>query len=216
MNNTISIMIVDDHSLMRQGLRRILELEEDIKVISEASDGEEAISKAIDEKPNVVLLDINMPKINGIEVLRKLKDIGSESKIIILTIHDEREYLLQTVNMGVDGYVLKDCDSDTLVKAIKDVYKGETYIQPSLATLLVKKCDGDTTKEESKKNSLTKREYEVITLIAEGLNNREIGKKLYISEKTVKNHVSNIFKKIDVNDRIQAAIFAYKNDIKKI
>ncbi|MBS4535198.1 response regulator transcription factor [Clostridium sp. D2Q-14] len=216
MNSIISIMIADDHSLMRQGLRQILELEENIKVICEASDGEDTILKAIDKKPDVILLDINMPKINGIEALRRLKDIGCESKIIVLTIHDDREYLMRTINMGVDGYVLKDSDSDTLVKSIKDVYQGKTYIQPSLAPLLVRESDSNITKEESKKSSLTKREYEVITLIAEGLNNREIGAKLYISEKTVKNHVSNIFKKIEVNDRIQAAIFAYKNNIKKI
>ncbi|MBS4537207.1 response regulator transcription factor [Clostridium sp. D2Q-11] len=216
MDNNISIMIADDHSLMRQGLKKILELEEGLQVIAEAADGEEAILKAIEKRPNVILLDINMPTVNGIEALRRLKDVGSESKIIILTIHDDREYLFQTVNMGADGYVLKDSDSDTLIKAIKDVNQGKTYIQPSLATLLVKEYGNNVPEEKSKKDSLTRREYEVITLIAEGLNNREIAEKLFISEKTVKNHVSNIFKKIEVNDRIQAAIFAYKNNIKKI
>lgn len=215
--NSIKTIVVDDHSLMRQGLKKILELENDISVIGEASDGEEAINISLKKRPDVLLLDINMPKTNGIEVLRRLKDLGVESKIIMLTIHDDREYLFETVNIGADGYVLKDSESETLIKAIRDVYNGKSYIQPSLATLLVKEYGSkDHAQNKSKKDSLTRREYEVISLIAEGLNNREIAEKLFISEKTVKNHVSNIFKKIEVNDRIQAAIFAYKNNIKKL
>ncbi|MTI68806.1 MAG: response regulator transcription factor [Firmicutes bacterium] len=214
----IKVLIADDHSLMRQGLKQILELEDKIDVIGQASDGKEALNKTISMKPDVILLDINMPEITGIEVLRRLKDIGTDSKIIMLTIHDDREYLYETVNIGADGYVLKDSDSDTLIKAIKDVNEGETYIQPNLASLLVRKYSTkeDNKKEKTKKDLLTRREYEVIGLIAEGMNNREIAEKLFISEKTVKNHVSNIFKKIQVSDRVQAAIFAYKNNIKKI
>ncbi|MTI66885.1 MAG: response regulator transcription factor [Firmicutes bacterium] len=216
--NKIKVLIADDHSLMRQGLKQILELEDKIDVIGQASDGKEALDKTISMKPDVILLDINMPEITGIEVLRRLKDIGTDSKIIMLTIHDDREYLYETVNIGADGYVLKDSDSDTLIKAIKDVNEGETYIQPNLASLLVRKYSTkeDNPKEKTKKDLLTRREYEVIGLIAEGMNNREIAEKLFISEKTVKNHVSNIFKKIQVSDRVQAAIFAYKNNIKKI
>ncbi|WP_130806476.1 response regulator [Senegalia massiliensis] len=213
----ISLMIADDHSLMRQGLKKILELDNEFIVISEASNGREAINKGIEKCPDVILLDINMPKINGIEALRRLKESGINSKIIILTIHDDREYLEQTIKIGADGYVLKDADSDTLMDAIRDVNNGKTYIQQSLTTLLVKGYkDENEYQQKLKRDSLTKREYDVITLIAEGLNNKEIGERLCISEKTVKNHVSNIFKKIDVTDRIQAAIFAFKNNIKKI
>ncbi|NBI05801.1 response regulator [Senegalia massiliensis] len=213
----ISLMIADDHSLMRQGLKKILELDNEFVVISEASNGREAINKGIEKCPDVILLDINMPKINGIEALRRLKESGIKSKIIILTIHDDREYLEQTIKIGADGYVLKDADSDTLMDAIRDVNNGKTYIQQSLTTLLVKGYkDENEYQQKLKRDSLTKREYDVITLIAEGLNNKEIGERLCISEKTVKNHVSNIFKKIDVTDRIQAAIFAFKNNIKKI
>lgn len=214
----IAVMLVDDHKLLRQGLKQILELEEDINVVSQAGDGEEAIEKAQKYNPDIILLDINMPKVNGIETLRRLKDLGINSKIIILTIYDDREYLFETMKIGASGYVLKDSDADSLIKAIKDVNHGKTYIQPSIASVLVEelneknKKDGDYAKIES----LTKREYEVLTLVAEGLNNKEIASKLFISEKTVKNHVSNIFKKIKVNDRIQAAIFAFKNNIKKI
>ncbi|MBE6083553.1 MULTISPECIES: response regulator [Tissierellales] len=214
----ITVMIADDHVLMREGLKQLLELGNNIEVIAQSGDGEETIKKAVECKPDVILLDINMPKLNGIEVLRRLKDMGQTSKIIMLTIHDAREYLFETMKIGANGYILKDSDSDSLVKAIKDVYAGKTYIQPSIASMLVDEINskGEENKDLAKIKSLTRREYEVLTLLAEGINNKEIADKLYISEKTVKNHVSNIFKKIKVNDRIQAAIFAYKNNIKKI
>ncbi|MCR2043070.1 response regulator [Anaerosalibacter massiliensis] len=218
-DNNITVMIVDDHVLLREGLKQILDLEKDIDVIEQAGDGEEAVEKALEYSPDVILLDINMPKMNGIEVLRRFKDLGILSKVIMLTIHDDREYLFETIKIGANGYILKDSDADSLIKAIRDVNNGKTYIQPSVASMLIeeinskeKEVNGDLLKIEA----LTKREYEVLTLVAEGLNNREIAERLFISEKTVKNHVSNIFKKIDVNDRIQAAIFAYKNNIKKI
>ena len=217
MDRKITVLIADDHSLLRQGLKQILGLEKDIDVIGQAADGEEVLQKVQELHPDVILLDINMPKLNGIETLRKLKDRGISSKVIMLTIHDEREYLYETINIGADGYVLKDSDSDSLVKAIKTVYSGETYIQPNLSSMFVKNSDGnDIFNQEKKKNKLTRREYEVLTVIAEGLNNRDIAERLFISEKTVKNHVSNIFKKIEVSDRVQAAIYAYKNNIKKI
>lgn len=217
--NNITVMIADDHVLLREGLKQILELEDDINVIGQAGDGEETVEKALECKPDVILLDINMPKSNGIDALRRLKDLGINSKIIMLTIHDDRGYLLETMKMGANGYVLKDSDADSLIKAIRDVKNGKTYIQPSVASILVEELNSEETDKSGdykKVQSLTKREYEVLTLIAEGLNNREIADRLFISEKTVKNHVSNIFKKIDVSDRIQAAIFAYKNNIKTI
>lgn len=213
----ISLMIADDHVLMRQGLKQLLELEEDITVIAQSGDGEETVKKALEYNPDVILLDINMPSMNGIEVLRRLKDLGTMSKIIMLTIHQDREYLFETMKIGADGYVLKDSDADSLIKAIRDVNMGKTYIQPSIASMLVEGLEEkDSNKELDKIRQLTKREYEVLSLIAEGLSNKDIADKLFISEKTVKNHVSSIFKKLDVNDRIQAAIFAFKNDIKKI
>ncbi|SKC64062.1 response regulator [Maledivibacter halophilus] len=217
-NNKIRILIVDDHSLMRQGLKQILEIESDIEVVGLAGDGEEALEKCLKLKPHVILMDINMPHMNGIQALRRIKDMGIDTKVIMLTIHEDREYLFETVNIGAEGYVLKDAESDSLVRAIRNVYGGESYIHPSLATEFVReyKNRGKTTGKEQGKNKLTRREYEVLTLIAEGLNNKEIGENLFISEKTVKNHVSNIFKKIEVNDRTQAAIYAFKHNIKKI
>ncbi len=214
----IKILIADDHSLMRQGLKQILEIEDGIEVIGLAVDGDDAIQKSLKLKPDVVLMDINMPKVNGIQALRRIKDMGLAIKIIMLTIHDDREYLFETINIGAEGYVLKDAESSSLIKAIKDVYSGESYIHPSLASEFVReyKKRGESINDDGGKDKLTRREYEVISLIAEGLNNKEIADNLYISEKTVKNHVSNIFKKIDVSDRTQAAIYAFKHNIKKI
>ncbi|MCT4607247.1 MAG: response regulator transcription factor [Marinisporobacter sp.] len=217
MDRKIKVLIADDHALMRQGLKQIIELEEDIKVVALAADGEDTIKKSQQYKPDVILLDINMPNMNGIQALRRLKDMGTDSKIIMLTIHDDREYLFETINIGASGYVLKDAESASLIKAIRDVCTGDSYIHPSLASELVKEYNKkEKGNDECKKDKLTRREYEVLGLIAEGKNNREIAEDLFISEKTVKNHVSNIFKKINVSDRTQAAIYAYKHNIKKI
>ncbi|MBU5675622.1 response regulator transcription factor [Alkaliphilus sp. MSJ-5] len=216
--NDIKVLIVDDHSLVRQGLKQIVELEPDIKVIGLAGDGEDAILKVQKLKPDIILLDINMPKLNGIQTLRRLKDMDKTIKIIMLTFYEDREYLFETINLGADGYVLKDAESESLIKAIRDVFQGSSYIYPTLATELVKEFNRreEKGKREINGENLTKREYEVLTLLAEGFNNKEIGDCLFISEKTVKNHVSNIFKKINVSDRTQAAIYAYKHNIKKI
>jgi len=214
----IRVMIADDHSMVREGLTQLLELEDDIRVIAQAGDGEEALTKIVEFKPDIVLLDINMPKLNGLEVLKRLKDDHIKSQVIILTIHNEVEYLLKAVEIGVNGYVLKDSEADVLVKAIRAVSSGESYIQPNMATELYKKMnnkqDNEATQLINKQISrLTKREMEVLKLVTLGLLNKEIAHKLEISEKTVKNHVSNIFKKIEVSDRTQAAVFAIKNKI---
>lgn len=217
MQPKIKVMIVDDHPLMRQGLKKILEIEPDLQVVGLAEDGEVALRKAMEIKPDVMLLDINMPHMNGIQALRRIKDIGLSVKVIMLTIHEDQEYLRETLNIGANGYVLKDAETESLVRAIRNVNDGQNYIHPSLADELVKdyrSIDGRLGDEETDK--LTRREFEVIALIADGLNNKEIAEKLFISEKTVKNHVSNIFKKINVNDRTQAAIFAFKHNIRKI
>ncbi len=213
----IKVLLVDDHVLIREGIRQILELEDDIKVICQASDGEEGYQKALELKPDVILLDINMPNVSGIETLRKLKDIGIDSKIIMLTIHDDREYILRTLNLGADGYIVKDSNADSFIKAIRHVMKGKTYIQPRIAEV-VESLKEDNYKDANieKINSLTRREFEVLTLISEGLNNKAIANEIFISEKTVKNHISSIFKKLELNDRVQATIFSFKNGIKKI
>lgn len=213
----IKVLIADDHSLFRKGLEQILELENDIEVVGEASNGKEVIEKAIELNPDVILMDINMPIKNGINAIKDLKEKGCPAKIIMLTVHDDQEYLLEAIRTGASGYIMKDADVDHLLKAIRDVYRGETYIQPNLSGKLIKDFDRlnyYSIRKQFEQHNLTPREIEVLLLIADGKNNKEIANELYISEKTVKNHVSNIFKKLDVNDRTQAAIYVLKNHLK--
>ncbi|MCI9081113.1 MAG: response regulator transcription factor [Lachnospiraceae bacterium] len=209
------VMIVDNHSMVREGLKKLLEFDGDIEVIGEANDGLECLDFLEKVVPQVVLLDIDMPKMNGLEVLQKIKEKKIEVKVIILTVHNEIEYLIKAVNIGIDGYMIKDSESSELRKAIFQVIDGETYIQPSLIPLLKSRIL-ERDKDEIKIEKLTKRELEILKLLSIGLYNKEIGEKLNISERTVKNHVSNIFRKIDVTDRTQAAVFAIKNNLVNI
>lgn len=211
----INVMIVDDHSLIREGLRQLLEFDGTIKVVGEASNGKECLEKIEICNPDVLLLDINMPEMNGIEVLKKMKADDSQIKILILTVHNEMDYLMKAVDIGVDGYILKDSESSELKKAIRAVKDGEEYIQPSLIPALNSQLvNRDFDKDLI--SSLTNRELEVLVQVANGMFNKEIATNLNISERTVKNHISNIFKKIDVSDRTQAAVFAIKNNIIKL
>ena len=212
---SIKVMITDDHAMIREGIKQLLEYDGNIEVVAEASDGEECLGLLKTVKPDVLLLDINMPKKNGIEVLENIKRKHYEMKVLILTVHNEVEYLLKAVDIGVDGYILKDSESAELKKAIVAVLSGENYIQPSLIPMLNSRLiNRDADKEKLEK--LTKRELEVLIEMASGMFNRDIAANLNISERTVKNHISNIFKKIDVADRTQAAVFAIKNDLVKI
>jgi len=208
----IRVLIADDHSMVREGLKQLIELEEDIEVVEQAGDGKEAIEKVIKVQPDIVLLDINMPIKNGLEVLEYFNENNIQVNVLILTIHNEIEYLYRAVEIGVNGYVLKDSESDVLIKAIRSICNGESYIQPNMASLLFKKINGELD-SQVKHNKLTKREIEVLKLITKGMLNKEIADQLCISEKTVKNHVSNIFKKIEVSDRTQAAVYAIKNNL---
>lgn len=212
MNEQIRIVIADDHSMIREGLKQLLELDGDIQVVGEAGNGEECLKVIETVKPNVLLLDINMPVMNGLKMLEILRNsTNKKQKVLILTIHNEVEYLMKAVEIGVEGYVLKDAESIILKKAIYKVNAGENYIDYSLVPILNEKIAQEKEKVEDEK--LTRREIEVLKLLAEGLFNKEIAYKLSISEKTVKNHVSNIFKKIGVFDRTQAAVYAIKNNI---
>lgn len=209
----INIAIIDDHKMVREGLRQLLEFEGDINVVAEAGDGEEGYNVIKNNKPDVVLLDINMPKMNGLELLKKVRGEKDDTRILILTIHNEVEYLKKAVEIGVNGYVLKDSESAVLKQAIMNVNNGEIYIQPSIAPLLVEANNKLENDKDDPMNLLSSREFEVLKLVSEGLFNKEIAYKLSISEKTVKNHVSNIFKKIGVSDRTQAAVYAIKHNL---
>jgi len=208
----INIMITDDHSMIREGLKQLLELEGDYKVIAEASDGLECLSKLETITPDILLLDINMPNCNGLEVLERLRDRKSKVKVLILTVHNEVEYLIKATDIGINGYVLKDSSSDELKTAINAILQGETYIQPSLIPAMNARMVARDSDQEML-DSLTRRELDVLKNLAVGMYNKEIAQKLDISERTVKNHVSNIFKKISVADRTQAAIFAIRNNL---
>ena len=210
--NMINVMIVDDHKMIREGLKRILEFDGEVSVIEEADNGQDCLNKLKTTKPDIILLDINMPFMNGIETLQALKKKRKKYKVLMLTVHNEIEYLLKAVDIGIDGYLLKDSDSSELKRAITSIYNGEKFIQPSLIPLLnAKLIARDLDKEKLEK--LSNREIQVLKLVSIGMFNKEIGKKLDISERTVKNHMSNIFKKIECIDRTQAAVFAIRNGL---
>lgn len=209
----INVLLVDDHSMVREGIRQLLELEGDIKVIGEAGNGVMCLEMLETLAPDVILLDINMPQMDGLEVLAKLKERKLNKKVLILTIHNEVEYLMRAVEIGVAGYLLKDSESSVLKEAIFAVYNGDNFIDSTMTPLLKEQNYLKNLQKEarSKEKVLSTREIEVLCALAEGLYNKEIASKLQISEKTVKNHVSNIFKKIGVSDRTQAAVYAIRH-----
>lgn len=209
---SVKVMIADDHSMIREGLKQLLELEGDFEVIEEACDGVDCIEKLSQVTPDVLLLDINMPRMNGLEVLEKIKENKIKVKVLVLTVHNEVEYLLRAVDIGINGYLLKDSESSELKKAILAVVNGEDYIQPSLIPVLNAKMI-DRNQDSEKIEKLTRREIEVLKLLAVGMYNKEVAENLGISERTVKNHVSSIFKKIGVTDRTQAAVFTIRNNL---
>lgn len=209
---SIKVMLVDDHALVREGIKHLLEFDGSIEVIEEANDGAECLEKLKSITPDILLLDINMPVMNGLDVLTELKKRKDPIKILLLTVHGEVEYLVRAVDIGTNGYILKDSGSVELKNAINVILSGESYIQPSLLPSLNSRLINRNI-DKDKLESLTKRELEILTQVAGGMFNKEIAINLNISERTVKNHISNIFKKIDVSDRTQAAVFAIKNNI---
>lgn len=212
---SIKVMLADDHILMREGIKQLLEFDGTLEIIAEANDGEECLEILKSANPDILLLDINMPGKNGLDVLEELKSRKAPLKVLILTVHNEVEYLVRAVDIGAEGYILKDSGSAELKEAIMSIVNNETYIQPSLIPSLNSRLiNRDIDKE--KLALLTKREVEILTQVASGLFNKEIGINLNISERTVKNHISNIFKKIEVSDRTQAAVFAIRNNIIKL
>lgn len=219
----IRILIADDHTLLRQGIKNVLELEADVTVVAEAGDGEEAFKKIAEFHPDVALIDINMPRLNGLELTRLLRESFPAVKVVILTMHDDDSYVVTVIKAGAVGYLLKDIEPGMLIKAIRTVNEGESFIYPTLA----KKLFGEIHRLEeerrlsnshfrpsnSRDERLTQRELEVLQLIAKGLSNHEIASRLFLSEKTIKNHLTNIFRKIDVTDRTQAVLYALKHKI---
>ena len=208
----IRVLIADDHAMVREGLKQILELDGTIQIVGEAGDGYECLNLIGKLNPDIVLLDINMPNLDGIQALRIMRDDKVSNKVIMPTIHKDIEYLIKALDIGCDGYVLKDSNSATLKKAIMSVYDNDGYVEPSLTPLLNSSL-AKRDMQPGELHNITKRELEILKLIASGMLNKEIASQLNISERTVKNHVSNIFRKISVSDRTQAAVFAIKNKI---
>lgn len=211
----IKVMLADDHVLVREGIRHLLEFDKSMEVIAEVKDGVECLKKLESEKPDILLLDLSMPNMSGIHVLKELKKIKNPVKVLILTVHNEAEFIISAMDSGANGYILKESGLEELKYAIRIVLNNETYIQPSLLPILDKKIVNKNVDKE-KIESLTKRELEILIQLAGGMFNKEIANNLNISERTVKNHISNIFRKINVSDRTQAAVFAIKNNIVKI
>ncbi|MGG1486709.1 response regulator transcription factor [Peribacillus castrilensis] len=214
-----SIIIIDDHQLFREGVKRILDFESSLDVVAEGDDGSEAMDLVSTHKPDVVILDINMQNMNGIEATKMLINRYPETKVIILSIHDDENYVQHALKTGAQGYLLKEMDADALIDAVRVVAEGGSYLHPKVTHNLVKEYRRLATDRDSVHaveirrplHLLTRRECEVLQILAYGKSNRVIGETLYISEKTVKNHVTNILQKMEVNDRTQAVVLAIKN-----
>ncbi|WP_409272317.1 response regulator [Neobacillus sp. SCS-31] len=218
------IVIIDDHQLFREGVKRILEFEKSFQVVAEGDDGTAALDLIREFDPDVVIMDINMPTLNGVEATGRVMERYPDAKVIILSIHDDENYVMHALQTGACGYLLKEMDADALIEAVKVVAAGGSYLHPKVTHNLVNEYrrlvgSGEESAAATLQQPeirrplhlLTRRECEVLQMLADGKSNRGIGEALYISEKTVKNHVSNILQKMNVNDRTQAVVVAIKN-----
>ncbi|MDV2684300.1 response regulator transcription factor [Alkalihalophilus lindianensis] len=220
----ISIVLIDDHQLFREGVKRILAMEPGFEIVADGEDGSEAMGLVEEHRPDVILMDINMPKVNGVEATRELVKTYPNVRVLILSIHDDETYVTHVLKTGASGYLLKEMDAGALIEAVKVVASGGSYIHPKVTHNLIKEYRRLATEDDKYEESigfreveyrkplhiLTRRECEVLQLMTDGQSNRAIGESLYISEKTVKNHVSNILQKMSVNDRTQAVVEAIK------
>lgn len=207
----IRLMLVDDHAVLRDGLRNIISVVEDIEVVGEAVSGDDALVQVEKCQPEMILMDINMPMKNGVEVTGILKKKYPHIKILVLTMHSHEEYFMSAIREGADGYLLKDAPSDQVIDAIRTVARGESVIHPSMTRKLLAFHQQKQTEQED--NTLTEREKEVLLCLVEGLSNKEIADRLFISDKTVKIHVSKIFKKLNVKSRSQVIIHAVQHQL---
>jgi two-component system, NarL family, response regulator LiaR len=206
----IRVLIADDHAVVRQGLRTFLELQEDIEVVGDVADGSAAVEAAIDRGPDVVLMDLVMPGIGGLEAIRLLRERRPQARVLVLTSFQEDEKIFPAVRSGAAGYLLKDVEPLELVRAIRTAHAGEAVLHPAVAARLMEEFASEDVRSAAE-SGLTGREREVLELIARGLANKLIARELGIAEKTVKSHVSAILAKLGVTDRTQAALYAVRN-----
>ena len=215
--DAVSVLIVDDHALFRRGLQMVLEGEADIDVVGEASDGQEAVERAERTSPDVVLMDVRMPKRSGIEATRAIKDMLPSTKILMLTISDEEADLYEAIKAGASGYLLKEISIDEVANAVRAVQQGQSLISPSMASKLLTEFAAMVKRRDERSQvpgpRLTERELEVLKLVAKGMNNRDIGAELFISENTVKNHVRNILEKLHLHSRMEAVVYAVREKL---
>lgn len=212
-HETIRVLIADDHPIVREGLRTILGFQEGIEVVGEASDGLEAVDLAQKLLPEVVLMDIRMSKLNGVEATRRIKVHNPQIGVIVLTNYDDDRYVFEGVEAGASGYLLKDISSDELSEAIHRVARGESLMAPSVLRKVLDEFAHRAEESELPHEGLTPRELEVLQALAQGLKNEEIAKELFITGKTVKSHLGSIFSKLGVNDRTQAILYAIKHKL---
>lgn len=221
----ITVLIADDHPLLREGLVRILAMEPGIKVVGEAGNGPEAVAKVAELEPDVVLMDISMPGGGGLAATRAISEQHPDVGIIILTIHDDEQYLYELVRAGAKGYLVKDSEPQRVVDAIHQVHSGGSYLPPDLMEKVLGEFrrlrdggPGPSLRDRPKvgAEALTARELEILQHIVEGHSNAEIAQSLFISEKTVKNHITNILRKLDLSDRTQAAVFALRHGLARL
>jgi DNA-binding NarL/FixJ family response regulator len=213
MSDQIRVLIADDQQLIREGLRVLLDLIPDIRVAGEASDGAAAVEQAQELRPDVVLMDVQMPRLDGVAATRRIQEVCPEAKVIILTTFDDDEYVFEGLRAGAAGYLLKDVPSEQLAQAIRAAARGEAFIHPSVTRKVVAELARLTERERVRREQplvdpLSPREMEVLALLAEGLSNQEIAERLTIAPGTAKNHVSNLLSKLDVRDRTQAVLRA--------
>jgi two-component system NarL family response regulator len=215
----IRVLIADDHALFRRGLEMVLDEEQDIELVGQASDGTEAVARAGESLPDVVLMDIRMPKTSGIEAARAMKEAAPSAKIVMLTISDEEEDLFEAIRAGASGYLLKDIPLDEVADAVRAVHGGQSLINPSMAGKLLTEFATLARRDEEERPQqvpapkLTEREMEVLKHVARGMNNRDIAKELFISENTVKNHVRNILEKLQIHSRMEAVMIAVREKL---
>jgi DNA-binding NarL/FixJ family response regulator len=213
----IRVLLVDDHAILREGIKALLEKQENIEVVAEAADGREGIPKAIQFRPDVVVLDISMPLMDGLEATRQMKRENPDVKILVLTMHDDEEYFFQLVRAGASGYVTKRSASKELVSAIEAVYGGESFFCPSMAkSLLSNYLKLAESSEHTEPEVLTPREREIVKLIAEGYTNQQIAELLHRSVKTIESHRSNILRKLSIHDSVELVKYAVRKKLIEI
>jgi DNA-binding NarL/FixJ family response regulator len=209
--DAIKVLLVDDHQVVRRGLRTFLEVQDDIEVVGEAADGAEGVDRAEELRPDVILMDVKMPGMDGVDALRRLRELDNPARVLVVTSFTEQRTVVPALRAGAAGYVYKDVDPDALAGAIRSVHAGHILLQPEVAGALLSQEEANS--GPGRGGSLTEREREVLGLIADGRSNREIARALVLSEKTVKTHVSNILMKLDLADRTQAALWAVRHGV---